>query len=99
MVTFTIYVYVLPYRDMFINVIELFFQLCLLIFLMLRSTWSIIDDFLVFPSNNVLASYDTGSCTNETGISKLTWLLFPFAYLPLVVITIIFSTKITLVLW
>ena len=100
MVTFAVYAYILPYKDMFVNIIELFFQLCFLIFLLLRSTSSIINDYLVFPGkNNVLASYEADGCSNETGIATLTWLLFPFAYLPLIVITIIFGIKITLILW
>ena len=89
MVTFTMYAYMLPYKEMLVNIIELFFQLCFLIFLMLRSTQNIIGDYLIFPGDNALASYQTDGCSNETGIANLTWLLFPFAYLPLVVIIII----------
>ena len=99
MVTFAVYAYMLPYKEMLVNIIELFFQLCFLIFLLLRSTWSIVGDYLIFPNDRALASYETDGCSNETGIANLTWLLFPFAYLPLVVITIIFSVKVTLILW
>ena len=100
MVTFTLYAYMLPYKDMLVNIIELFFQLCFLIFLLLRSTQSIVDMYLIFPDAKALASYRSDDCsTNETGMAKLTWLLFPFAYLPLVVITIIFIIKITPIIW
>ena len=92
MTTFTVYAYVLPYKEMSVNIMELLFQLCFLIFLLLRSTRSILNDYLVFPNdhNQVLASYESDECSNETGIANLTWLLFPFAYLPLIVITVIF---------
>lgn len=83
---------------MFVNAIELLFQLCFLIFLLLRSTQSIINDYLVFHDVKVLANYETDNCSNETGLASLTWLLFPFAYLPLIVITIIFSIKIILII-
>ena len=99
MVTFTMYAYMLPYKEMLVNIIELFFQLCFLIFLMLRSTRYIINDYLIFPGDNALASYQTDVCSNETGIANLTWLLFPFAYLPLVVIIIIISVKVISTLW
>ena len=95
MVTFTLYAYMLPYKDMLVNITELFFQLCFLIFLLLRSTQSIINDHLIFPDAKVSANYKTDGCSNETGTANLTWLLFPFAYLPLIVITIIFSIKVT----
>ena len=99
MVTFAVYVYMLPYKEMLVNIIELFFQLCFLIFLLLRSTQSVIDDYLIFPNDHALASYDSDGCSNETGIAKITWLLLPFAYLPLVVIAIIVNVKITSILW
>ena len=99
MVTFAVYVYMLPYKEILVNIIELFFQLCFLIFLMLRSTQSIVDDYLIFPGHHVLASYESNGCSNETGVANLTWLLFPFAYLPLVVIVIIISVKLTSTLW
>ena len=98
MVTFTIYAYMLPYKDMLVNIIELSFQLCFLIFLLLRSTWSIIGDYLVFPDAQVSASYETDGCSNEIGTANLTWLLFPFAYFPLIVITVIFSIQGTLII-
>lgn len=100
MVTFAVYAYVLPYKDMSVNIVELFFQLCFLIFLLLRSTRSIIDEYLVFSGNEkILASYEGDDCSNETGTANLTWLLFPFAYLPLIVTAIILTTKVTLRLW
>ena len=99
MVTFAVYAYVLPYKEMLVNIIELFFQLCFLVFLLLRSTWSIVGDYLVFPSHQAVASFEADDCSNKTGMALLTWLLFPFAYLPIVVITIIFSVKVLFILW
>ena len=99
MVTFTLYAYMLPYKDMLVNISESSFQLCFLIFLLLRSTWSIIDDHLVFPNANLTASNRTDDCSNETGTANLTWLLFPFAYLPLIVIIVIIIIKGTLIIW
>ena len=97
MITFTVYAYVLPYKEMFVNVIELFFQLILLIFLMLRSTKSIVDKYLRFPNHD--DTHHTTKCLNETGTTYLTWILFPFACLPLFVIIGIFSVKMLLRLW
>jgi len=77
---------------MFVNIIELLFQLSLLMFLLLRSTRSIVDDYLTFPDHKHSGD-DPNDCSSETGIAYLTWILFPFAYLPLVVIIGIFSVK------
>ena len=98
MTTFVVYAYVLPYKDMFVNIIELFCQLSLLIFLMLRSTKSIVDNYLIFPSHKYK---DTTRCSSEsgTGTAYLTWILFPFACLPIIVIVGIFTIKMLLRLW
>lgn len=98
MIMFTVYAYVLPYKEMLVNIVELFFQLSLLMFLLLRSTGSIVDDYLIFP-NHEHSDDDLNSCSSETSIATLTWILFPFAYLPLVVIIGIFSTKMMIRLW
>ena len=100
LITFTVYAYVLPYKEMFVNIIELFFQLILLIFLMLRLTKSIVDKYLRFPNHiNDDDTYYATKCLNETSATYLTWILFPFAYLPLVVIIGIFGVKMLLRLW
>ena len=99
MITFTVYAYVLPYKDMFVNIMELFFQLSLLIFLLLRSTESIIDEHLRFPTHKYGDATDTEGCSSEPGTAYLTWILFPFAYLPLVVIMGIFRVKMILRMW
>ena len=99
MMTIAVYAYVLPYKEMFVNVIELLFQLILLIFLMLRSTEYIIDKYLRFPDQNLEDDRNMTRCSNETGMANLTWILFPFAYLPLVVIIGIFSIKLSRRLW
>lgn len=99
MITFAVYAYMLPYKEMFVNVVELFFQLCFMTFLLLRSTRSVVNDYLVFPGKNISAGYNSTNCVDETGIAKLTWILFPFACLPLIVITTIFATKVVIVSW
>ena len=99
MVTFTVYAYVLPYKEMLVNIVELLFQLSLLMFLLLRSTRSIVDEFLKFPDHEHSDDGDPKSCSSETGTAYLTWILFPFASLPLVAIIGIFSTKVTIRLW
>ena len=96
MITLAVYAYVLPYKEMFVNIIELFFQLMLLIFLTLRSTKNIVDKYLRFP-NHMNDDYTTVTqCSSETSTSYLTWILFPFAYLPLMVIIGIFIIKMLL---
>ena len=100
MTTFTVYAYVLPYKEMYVNIIELLFQLNLLIFLLLRSTRNIIDKYLKFPNYNDFGDdMDTDECSSETGITYLIWILFPFAYLPLAAIIGIFIVKMLLKLW
>ena len=99
MITFAVYAYMLPYKEMFVNIIELFFQLILLIFLMLRSTGYIIDKYLRFPNQSFEDDMNMTRCSSETGMANLTWILFPFAYLPLVVIIGIFSIKLLQRLW
>ena len=99
MTTFAVYAYVLPYKEMFVNITELFFQLSLLIFLILRSTKSIVDNYLKFPYHKYNDDMDTTRCSSETGTANLTWILFPFAYLPLIVIIGILSLKMLIRLW
>ena len=91
MTSFAVYANVLPYKDMLVNIVELFLQLSLLIFLLLRSTKSIVESYLKFPDYEHTVSVDTNGCSSETGVAPLMWILFPFAYLPLVVIIGIFS--------
>ena len=99
MMTIAIYAYVLPYKEMFANVIELLFQLILLLFLMLRSTGYIIDKYLQLPNQNSEDDRNMTRCSSDTGMSNLTWILFPFAYLPLVIIIGIVSVKLLRRLW
>ena len=66
MTTFAVYAYVSPYKEMFVNIIELvFFQLSLLIFLILRLTKSIVDNHLRFPYHkyNINDDMDTTRCS------------------------------------
>ena len=99
MISFTVYAYVLPYKEMLVNIVELFLQLSLLIFLLLRSTKSIIESYLKFPNYEYADNVDIDGCSSETGIAPLTWILFPFAYLPLVVIIGVFSVMMLIKLW
>ena len=98
MTSFTVYAYVLPYKEMLVNIVELFFLLSLLMFLLLRSTQSIVDNFLIFPHHEHSVD-DLNGCSSENGIAYLTWILFPFAYLPLVAIIGIFCLNLILKLW
>ena len=93
MLSFTVYAYVLPYKEMLVNIVELFLQLSFLMFLLLRSTQSIVDNYLVFPDHEH-GNEDLNGCSSENSIAPLTWILFPFAYLPLVVIMGIFCLKV-----
>lgn len=99
MTTFTLYAYVMPYKDMLVNIVELFFQFNLLVFLLLRSTHSIVQNYLKFPTYKYGGDMDNDDCSSKTGTAYLTWILLPFAYLPLVVIMGIFSLKMMLRLW
>ena len=98
MTSFTVYAYVLPYKEMLVNIVEMFFQLSLLMFLLLRSTQSIVDNYLIFPDHEH-SDDDLNGCSSETSIASLTWILFPFAYLPLVVLIGIFSMNVLIRLW
>jgi len=93
MVTFTVYAYILPYKEKLANFIELFFQLSHLMFLLVRSTKSIVNKYLKFPGYEHIEG-DTKSCQSKTDTTYLTWILLPFAYLPLCVIAGIFITKV-----
>ena len=99
MTTLAVYTYVLPYKDMLVNIIELLFQLSLLIFLMLRSTTNIVDNYLKFPNHQYDDDMDSKNCSSDTGTAYLTWVLSPFAYFPLVIIIAIFTVKMILRLW
>ena len=99
MLSITVYAYVLPYKELLVNIVELFFQLNLLIFLLLRSTKSIVESYLKFPYHENSEIVDTDGCSTETSMANLTWILFPFAYLPLVVIMGIFIVMMLIKLW
>ena len=103
MMMFALYTYIMPYKDMLVNVVELLFQLMFMLFLLLRSTRDIVDDYLVFPyHNNFLdnISFLNKNCTdNETGVATLTWLLFPFAYFPLLISTVLITAKLLKKAW
>ena len=93
MSTIALYAYVLPYKEMIVNIVELLFQSTLLMFLTLRSTRNIIENYLRFPNYEYGDDMDDSGCSSETGIAYLTWILFPFTYFPLVVIMGVFSAK------
>jgi len=95
MMMFTLYAYVMPYKDNLVNIIELLFQFCFLLFLLMRSTRRILTDYLVFPGSDAT----TGGCSDETGVATLTWLLLPFAYFPLFVILTLLSGWLVLRMW
>jgi len=103
MMMFALYIYIMPYKDMLVNIVELLFQLIFMLFLLLRSTHDIVDDYLVFPNHNNNfdeISFLSKSCTdNDTGVATLTWLLFPFAYFPLVISTMLITAKLVKKAW
>ena len=76
MMTIAVYAYILPYKEMCVNVIELFFQLILLLFLMLKSTGYIIDKYLRLPNQNLEVDRNIMRCSSDIGIANLTWILF-----------------------
>jgi len=95
MAMFTLYLYVMPYKGMIVNVTELVFQLNFILFLLLRSTKSIVNDYLVFPrEGSDTISKTSRDCSDDIGIANLTWLLLPFTYAPLVVIVVIITVMI-----
>lgn len=77
---FALYVYFMPYKEVLANVTELIFQLVFLLFLLLRSTSDIIDHFHKFSTHD-----NSDSCSNnDYGVTNLTLLLLPFAWLPVI---------------
>jgi len=96
MMSLALYAYVMPYKDMLVNIIELLFQSSLMLLLLLRSTRTVVDTYLVFPYNS--GSSGT-TCFNKHSIATLTWLLFPFAYFPLAAIVVVIIVKLTGRIW
>jgi len=79
MIIFTLYAYLMPYKELLVNLVELAFQFLFLLFLLLRSTSFIIDSYQKFsPSQTEQCSYDSKDVTG------LTWVVFPFAWLPVI---------------
>jgi len=103
MTIFALYFYIMPYKEMLVNIVELSFQLLFMLFLLLRSTQDIVDNYLVFPHHsNILdeINYLSKNCTdNDTGVATLTWLLFPFAYFPVIVSAILITVKLVKKAW
>ena len=80
MIMFAVYIYCMPYKDMLANITELVFQLVFLLFLLLRSTSDIIDSYNKFSGH-----VSSDSCSDsEYGVTDLTLLLLPFAWLPVI---------------
>ena len=86
---------------MLVNIVELLFQLMFMLFLLLRSTRDIVDDYLVFPYHSNLLDEINKNCTDnaDTGVATLTWLLLPFAYFPLIVSMILIIVKLGKKAW
>ena len=84
MMIFTLYAYLMPYKEMLVNLIELAFQLLFLLFLLLRSTSVIVDSYQKFSTSL------TEQCSDDSReITDLTWVLFPFAWLPVIACLVI----------
>ena len=88
-ITITVYGFLQPYRGLFANAIEIFLQIDFLLLLMLRITPIIQDQYLVFPSPPPSSSVDGDHCFDSiAGVAKITWVLTPFYYVPLLVLVL-----------
>lgn len=80
MITFGLYVYFMPYKDLLVNITELVFQLVFLLFLLLRSTSDIVDRYYKFSGH-----VNSDICSeSKYSVTDLTLLLIPFAWLPVI---------------
>ena len=90
-VIIAVYGYVQPYKDILMNILEIFVQVDFLILVLLWETPHISEELHVFkpPSN----STGHGECAGDTkGIAEIVWILMPIFYLPLVTLLILLIT-------
>lgn len=75
--------YVQPYRSRLANLLETAVHLNFLFLLIINATTFFNNDFFVFSSNSVADSSSSDGCTDSiAGIAKVTWILMPVYYLP-----------------
>ena len=75
-----------PYKHWYTNVLEVVIGSDILALLLLRNTNQIEEEMQVIPRQSELRRMGRGSreeCGDIEGVTRLTWLLFPFSYLPL----------------
>ena len=84
----TLYGFLQPYKQTFVNVLEVFLSLDVLVLLLLRSTNQVVEDLQHF-SGSVLDSAEN-NCTEQdsTRLTALSWLLSPLYYIPLAAVLI-----------
>ena len=80
-----------PYENMYCNVLESLLSLDVLVLLLMRNTEQISDQLQVLPQNNITAS----QCADISGVTRLSWLLLPFYYFPVIVLVLVCSVMVT----
>ena len=75
-----------PYKHWYSNVLEVVIASDILVLLLLRNTNEVENDLQVIPQQSGLRKMGRESreeCGEIEGVTQMTWLLFPFSYLPL----------------
>ena len=75
----SIYVYLLPYKSTIANTFEIILLLNLLILMLLDATPLIRETLFTFPVQPIVDA-------SRHGVSHISWLLFSFYYLPVVLL-------------
>ena len=86
----TVYGFVQPYKSQTANFLEIGIQVNFLVLLLIEATSNIRELYFTFPpllQSNVTSKPE---CVDSlTGIAPITWILMPFYYLPLLVLTVV----------
>ena len=86
----TVYGFVQPYKSQTANFLEIGVQVNFLVLLLIEATSNIRELYFTFPpllQSNVTSEPE---CVDSlTGIAPITWILMPFYYLPLLVLTVV----------
>ena len=88
--------FIQPYKHWSYNTLDVVMTGNILVLLLLRNTDQVEEDFQVIPPQSQLRRMGRGGraeCGEIEGVTNMTWLLFPFAYFPLLL------TLIILVVW
>ena len=87
--TIAVYGFLQPYKSRWANAMEILLQIDFLLLLMLRTTPIIQDQYLKFPSPPPSPGADGDRCySGVTGVAKISWILTPFYYIPLLVLAV-----------